>query len=669
MSSKTLRLYTDCITKKFSLESLKNGEISIEELMEWYDSFKKAYTSSKCVLKVLKNLEYFYLDKFESLLLTKKNQDARMCDLYVQCVSLQYTDTIANMKKMICTVNSKYNITELTHHQAVQICESSQDKYVLIPNKIIILKVLGYDVTRLLHTLQYRENRLEYLRHIALATKTRLKYIKEIDEVTHGIDTISQKSISELVIIAKKYKYKSIIIRVYEVCLQNTSKIVQIQANLSHTYSNLNKVDFFFLQRPTQELREIFEEVMNDHQIRLKKSSSYAEDRLKDIELRIVSFLEFTDKYTKNLPKNKSEGDYIVTFLKNAFSEQIYNLILEYGQASNYNNERVKSKTGRHHQARQRLNVAIGFLQNMAKLCTSKEYIKSLKTSEFLIQIENKSELLNWNKRRVYTDDEIKKMLEVSEESPQCTLLITLLCEVGLRNAAICNLKFCDILDETKNPKHICRVREKGNKIREFITSNNLKVKIIAYTRTFDNLQQTDFVFSRTPNKRLGYSTLNVLLKRIAVQAGVTDVNVQAHSFRHTLVGKLMDAGNRIEVVSKFMGHSSVDTTMTYYWLKNIEELSNEINNPFVKMSVQSYESDNETEKEYLNKKLDACFSIIGLYRNEINKAENIESLKLSIFEQNHRIDRVLKYLADSSVRDDTTTIANFNNDISKSIV
>jgi integrase len=524
--------------------------------------------------------------------------------------------------------------------------------------------VLGYDVSCLLQTLQYRENRLEYLRHIALITKTRLKYIKEIDDATEGLDVISEKSISILITIAKKYKYKSIIMRVYDVCLNNDIKMTQIRSSLSHTYSGLNKVDFFFLQRPTHELREIFDEAMNNHQLRLKKSSSYADDRLKDIELRVVSFLEFADKYAKNLIKNKGEGDTLVFFIKNAFSEQIYNLILEYGHASNYNNERVKSKTGRHHQARQRLNVAIGFLQNMAKLCTSREYINTLKTNEFLIQIENKSELLNWNKRRVYTDDEIEKMLDVAKDSPQCVLLITLLCEVGLRNAAICNLRFCDILDETKNPKHICRVKEKGNKIREFITSNNLKVKIIAYTRTIDNIQPNDFVFSRTPNKRLGYSTLNVLLKRIAVRAGVTEVNVQAHSFRHTLVGKLMDAGNRIEVVSKFMGHSSVDTTMTYYWLKNIEELSNEINNPFIKMPSPTNETDNEMEREYMNRKLDACFSIIGLYRNEINKAENIESLKRSVFEQNHKIDRVLKYLADSSVRDDATTIANFDSSL-----
>ncbi|NCN87341.1 MAG: site-specific integrase, partial [Candidatus Pacebacteria bacterium] len=67
---------------------------------------------------------------------------------------------------------------------------------------------------------------------------------------------------------------------------------------------------------------------------------------------------------------------------------------------------------------------------------------------------------------------------------------------------------------------------------------------------------------------KMGSSTLNNVLKRIGVKAGVTDVNIQAHTFRHTLVTALKSAGNDMETVSKFMGHNSVDTTINYYWEK-----------------------------------------------------------------------------------------------------
>lgn len=650
MQTKTQKSYFNCILKKFTLEDMKNGNISLKDFIVWYESFKRAYTSSKCILNVLNDIGYKHIIEFEKYLTEKSDCEKEMSDIYSKCVKLGYTDTISNMKIVVKYVKENY-LDKLTEKQAVILCENNQDRYTLVPNKIIILKVLGYDTDHLLKILDYRENRLDYLRSVAHKLNTRIKYIKEIDQDVGGITKISEKSIEELVSIAKKFSHKSIIMRVYKLFL-NETVVSQVQNILSHTYSNMNKVEFFFSKRKTTQLREIFENVIHEHISRLKKSSAYVEDRVKDLELRIVSFLEFINEKICDV-KNEEP---ILTFFTNATNQEIYDVVLEYGRESSYNNERVKSKNGKHHQAKQRVNTAIRFLSDISNMCKSGSYMKSLKSSEFLLNIENKSEILDWDKRRVYTDEEINRMIKISDKSPQDVLMITILSEIGLRNAAVCNLKFSDIVDETGNPKHICRIKEKGNKIREFITSNNIKIRIISYLRSLEKYTPSNYVFSRTPCKRLGYSTLNVILKRIAIQAGVTDVNVQAHSFRHTLVGKLMDAGNRIEVVSKFMGHSSVDTTMTYYWLKNIKELSDEINNPFIKTN----DDPKSDEIEYLNKKLDVCFSIIGLYKTEIDTASDIDLLKKKLFQHSHRINRVLKFIADSSIRDDSTTIANF---------
>ena len=67
----------------------------------------------------------------------------------------------------------------------------------------------------------------------------------------------------------------------------------------------------------------------------------------------------------------------------------------------------------------------------------------------------------------------------------------------------------------------------------------------------------------------------------IARKAGIEGVSVHAHAFRHTIVGKLMDAGNSLELVSKYMGHSSLDVTGTYYWVPTIQEVTEKLNNPF----------------------------------------------------------------------------------------
>ena len=325
---------------------------------------------------------------------------------------------------------------------------------------------------------------------------------------------------------------------------------------------------------------------------------------------------------------------------------------------SNHDNTRVKSKVSHHHQALSPISSAIWFLQRLGKICECHEYISSLKCSIYLNQIENKSELLDWNKRRTYTGEEIDAMLSVVDSDNKDKLLITVLREIGLRNSALCNLRISDIVNEFRQPKHLCRVKEKGNKYREFITSPNIKAILVSYIHEIqDIMDEPDghdrWVFSR--NERLKTkmrpSTLNNVLKRIAAKAGVTDVNVQAHTFRHTLVGNLIDAGNNVETVSKFIGHRSVDTTITYYWLKNIEDLSKEIINPFNRIyeSEQEHQQEIDDEVSILNKKIDACFQIIGLMQSEITKAPTIENLRTSMNKHNTQITEILKCIAYSS--------------------
>lgn len=478
--------------------------------------------------------------------------------------------------------------------------------------------------------------------------------------------------IEKIIDIVKTYKYKRYIMKVIEYVLCNdVNKLNKIKKYLGYNYSNYNKVDYFFITRPTKELRSIFNMVMEKHQIRLMKTSAYIDDRIKDIELRIISFLEYIqiyisknkfkiDKNTNevninNLDKNTNENDIIVCFLRNASNEDIYNLVLSYGRDSNYDNAKVKSKIGKHHQARQHINVSIRFLIDLCDICVSHVYIRGLKTKNFLCMIENKSELLDWDKRRVYNDKEIDDMLEIVKDDIKDKLMITVLREIGLRNSAICNLKFRDIIDIQRYPKHQCRVKEKGNVYREFITSSNIKRMIVTYLHELEKYHTIDlmdkYVFGRSLDKKMCSATLNNVLKRIAIKAGITNVNVQAHSFRHTLVGKLMDAGNNIETVSKFIGHSSVDTTMTYYWLKNISDLANEINNPFLKVVLTEKEQKEEAldREEMMDKKIDTCFQIIGIYKDEINKAKSIDELKKNLKKYDYDIDKILKFIADSS--------------------
>ena len=130
-----------------------------------------------------------------------------------------------------------------------------------------------------------------------------------------------------------------------------------------------------------------------------------------------------------------------------------------------------------------------------------------------------------------------------------------------------------------------CRVPEKGKTWRSFVTSTPLKQAIARYAKTLRQVVPEDgdvYLFNpknlRTPLCAGGFGDT---LKSIANAAGVKDVNVHPHAFRHTIVGQLIDAGNPMELVSKFMGHASVSTTAVNYWAPTTLELHEKMNNPF----------------------------------------------------------------------------------------
>jgi len=666
MNKRIRELYYNPMILKFGEDDLKNNNVSLQDFIDWYSTYKKVYTSSKTIINILKDLNSPLVEPFSEYV--KNNNDT---SFYKNCVKLGYTDTNKILNNDLQKLTDK-DIEKISFEDALLFCTNSQDNYLIVNNRIIILKLLNCKHIEKLNDLKNaRLERVQYLRNIANNLKLRIKFVKEIDVHMEGLDLLEKKDVGVIIQLVKQYTYKKKIMKVVEYVIKDVKKIEKIKKYLSYEYTTYNKVDFFFLNRKDHSLFDIFNKIMEEHEEGLHKTSAYVKDRITDYKLRIVNFLEYIDIFVSNEIKLKTEGnkDPILNFFHTCTESQIYELLLNYGSLSSYDNTKVKSKNSKHHQARHRLTIAVMFLKKLDTICTHcSTYIKSLKISLFLNQIENKSELLDWDKRRVYTDEEVDNMVKIADTTKD-KLMITILREIGLRNSAICNLKFKDIIDINRIPKHACRVKEKGNKIREFVTSDKIKQYIVSYVHEveqtgilFDEKNKenmTKFVFSRNKNLdvKMGSATLNNVLKRLGLKAGITNVNIQSHTFRHTLVGKLMDAGNNIEVVSKFIGHSSVDTTMNYYWLKNITELANEINNPFTQTMITPEEKREEDnfEIDLLNKKIDTCFQIIGIYKNQISEAKTIEELKNTVSSNDVYINKILKYIADSEAGDTTS--------------
>ena len=219
-------------------------------------------------------------------------------------------------------------------------------------------------------------------------------------------------------------------------------------------------------------------------------------------------------------------------------------------------------------------------------------------------------------------------------------------------------------------PRTTCAVPEKGKVFRHFVTSPNLQKRIIVYVNDLRNRHiigdpSKFFMFNiHDPKQPASEGLLGTLLNETATKACVP-IHVHAHAFRHTLVGKLMQtAGNDLSTVSKFMGHKSSDTTSRYYWLTNVKELADTINNPF----MATYHSKAEEKEAYIEeneiqrKKVDVALRIIHSYNTILSECMQedpqstvLKKFKTRVFEAIPDLEKLLKNIA-ASIGDSTST-------------
>jgi len=653
--------YFKPVVDKFGLHHLQSGTVDPTEFEHWYSSFKRAYTSTKTLEAVV---HYFDPTLVQTLhRIASKSEDTLL--LYKKYVSL---GPHAEYQIMLAENNTlPVDIQSFTLQSAIDFCLSEKDNFSLSTHRITLLHARGYTGIDQLKQLEaQRTLKLSSLQDISKQTNIRIQHVREIDAHLEGVEHLETRTTNWISDKIAKFTHKRPIADIVFFVLQDTDKMDDIRDALPYTYLGVKKKDLFFARRPTDELARLFDDVLESYELELQSTSAWCDDRLKERELRVISLFEFMDEY---LPTPNDDHDPIVRFTQTCTYQSVYDLVLAFGKTQNHDNTRKKSKTGEHHQSNQGVGNAIWFFRKLGCKCPCHTELGSLRTTVFTSQITNQSELLDWDKRRMCTQDEINKMTKwcADDGNVKDQLLVTLLQEVALRNSAICNLKLQDLLDDALViPKHTCRVLEKGKKYREFVTSTTLKTLILRYVETFkDVIAPGKYVFSRNPDlsTKMGSSTLNQVLKRIGVKAGVTDVNIQAHTFRHTLVCTLMDEGNNMDLVSKFIGHASVDTTSKYYYIKNIDELAKQLNNPFTNPALTADEQADEElfatkEKTLLNTKLDASIQIIGYYRRMIDEANGLDTLRENLDEERDKIDRAMREITAADTTTEASSIA-----------
>lgn len=224
---------------------------------------------------------------------------------------------------------------------------------------------------------------------------------------------------------------------------------------------------------------------------------------------------------------------------------------------------------------------------------TVKEFITLLKKA--LDKAVQEGEMLFNPCHSVYIPSQIKPEVQALEQEDQSILeshitntfmsnsllMVKVALHAGLRNGEVCALKVKDIdlekglidVDKTlyrtrtETGKTEIVISKTKNKRQRFVPmSDELKHDLQVYVDTMpddmkDNPEQ--FLFVNKRGKPLEPRRLLYHFKKLLKEAGLK--NIKFHNLRHTFATRCLECGIELKIVSKILGHSTIQITADLY--------------------------------------------------------------------------------------------------------
>ena len=157
--------------------------------------------------------------------------------------------------------------------------------------------------------------------------------------------------------------------------------------------------------------------------------------------------------------------------------------------------------------------------------------------------------------------DEVKRFMEARCEkmtvaTEECKMAFVFSCFTGLRISDIRSLRWCDIQGINGIP-HVRTTMVKTKKPIFVPLSMNA---MLWMPKREEEANDTALVFANLPSTS---ATLNEHVRRVAKAAKI-EKQISFHTSRHTFATLTLKACNDLYVVSKLLGHASVNTTKVY---------------------------------------------------------------------------------------------------------
>ena len=185
---------------------------------------------------------------------------------------------------------------------------------------------------------------------------------------------------------------------------------------------------------------------------------------------------------------------------------------------------------------------------------------------------------------------ELELMHETSKANIKHHVIFLIMISTGMRAYGVSNIKLCNVTTTVNNiitVNKTGRTIEKGNKWFTFVISENLSELLLKYITTARKSASSYLFPGRGEDIGASPGSISAIIKRIAKKAGLNGKHIHAHSLRHSFAHILLETGNKPELVSKMLGHTSTNTTEYYYLKESAAEASKRMNIPWLNQQKQ----------------------------------------------------------------------------------
>ncbi|MBT4589643.1 MAG: tyrosine-type recombinase/integrase, partial [Rhodospirillaceae bacterium] len=168
------------------------------------------------------------------------------------------------------------------------------------------------------------------------------------------------------------------------------------------------------------------------------------------------------------------------------------------------------------------------------------------------------------------SEDEVDRLLSAAREQrgatgARMTALVELLYATGLRVSELVGLPLTAISRDGQ----MVLVRGKGNKERMVPLSDPAREAIAAYlevrTGFLIKAMPSNFLFpSKAKEGHLTRAGFGLLLKDLAIAAGLEPKRVSPHVLRHSFASHMLAHGADLRTLQQLLGHADISTTQIY---------------------------------------------------------------------------------------------------------